>query len=496
MALTAGADNVNLDSTHAIDVQLIPISISQALATDGTHRRIEANSASGNVSLTLPSAATSAGITYFVKRSVSPFNDINIVPNGSDEIDGNNANYSLTIMRNWVEIISNGTEWVVIGHANARDEMVFKSLADLTPFLVATSYELPAGRYVFDSDIDLGTNNISLIDGAFYTFKFSDINQITYTGTGAMFDAQVSGTAIKMDDGFLNAPNASEALLMANGNSLILTLVIIVAPKAATLTDMSFVTLNDLPLVGCDDGIECINCGTITAKLLQWNSGSDSAGTALRVTGAGSERLIMTTSDARPMPTEFYLDIDSTYGGKVSVNGGVLDAASGGTFFKGAPSMNQAAPAVEVSNIVGVASSKSEAFSHISGNATATIISTVNTPVKVNAGAGWSDEIRERFNFDSSGIWTYVGLEEIDFRVSFIATVDPSGGTDEISTYLAKNGTVQANTQGTGVTSSGTQITCTGIISMVTNDFLEVFIENNNDTSNITVSVATFLGAA
>jgi len=128
-------------------------------------------------------------------------------------------------------------------------QLAIKQLSDISSFLVGSSYELPSGRYVFDGDLNIGTNNFKLIDGAFYTFKFSNINSITYTGTGPMFDATVSGSAIKMDDGFLNAPNCSEVILMTDGNSLLMTLVIIVAKKWATITDTGFVTLNDMPIL-------------------------------------------------------------------------------------------------------------------------------------------------------------------------------------------------------------------------------------------------------
>jgi len=76
--------------------------------------------------------------------------------------------------------------------------------------------------------------------------------------------------------------------------------------------------------------------------------------------------------------------------------------------------------------------------------------------------------------------------------MSLAATVNPSGGgTDTISTYFAKNGTVLTDTRGKVTASTGSQITNLAIVSLVTGDYVEAWIENNSDTSNITVEVAS-----
>lgn len=372
-----------------------------------------------------------------------------------------------------------------------RTELVIKSLTDIAQFLVGSSYELPAGRYVFDQALNIGLNNFKLITvNGFYTFKFSDINQVTYTGTASMFEATLGGQAIKMDDGFLSVPNGT-CFEMTNANSLILTLVIVIAQKVASLTNVAFVTLNDLPLVGSGDGLTCTNCGTITAKLLQWNSGAGTGGSALRVTGASSDRLIMSTCDARPVSTEAFLDIDTSYSGEASIAGGVFDISVGGVFFK-ATGLDQTTPRIFAAGVVHVPMSRTEIFGHFAGNSTETAIAIVDTPVKINAGSGWDDIKKERFTFSSDGRWTYTGLEDIDVSLSLAATVNPSGGgTKSISTYFAKNGTVLPDTRGNVSASAGGQITNLAIVSLVTGDYIEAFLENNSDTANITVEVAS-----
>ena len=83
-------------------------------------------------------------------------------------------------------------------------------------------------------------------------------------------------------------------------------------------------------------------------------------------------------------------------------------------------------------------------------------------------------------------------MEGRDISLTLTATVNPAGGgTKSISTYFAKNGTVDLNTRGNVSASAGGQITNIAIISLVTGDTVQAFIENNTDTSNITIEVAS-----
>jgi len=490
--LVAGADIQGFSGDEADSILPGALTTATKPLVAVTDRQVFCDPTLGSIILTLPAIVD--GVKFFIKRVTNGGNSVTIT---GQDIDGITGDVALNTVGHFIELIGNAAtssyeivnSWTSEGN---QTEVIIKSLLDLAPYLVGTSYELPFGRYVFDQDIDLGTDNIKLIDGAFYSITATNINTVVYTGTGAMFDASVAGTALKMDDIFLSSPNCSETFLMTDGNSLLTTLVVCISKKVATLTRMEFVTLNEAPLVGSADGLECIDCVTISAKLFQWNDGADTSGVALTVSGALSKRLIMSTCDARPAATECYLDIQSTYAGLVSIAGGVFDNSLSGLFFKGAPSLDQTNPNIFVGGVINVPSSKTEIFGHFAGNATATTIAIVNTPVKINAGTGWTDVRKERFTFLAVGTWTYTGLESMDVSLSATVTVNPSGGgSKSISTYFAKNGTVDVTTRGNVTASAGGQITNIAIMSLVTGDTVEMFIENNTDTSNITVEVAS-----
>ena len=126
-------------------------------------------------------------------------------------------------------------------------------------------------------------------------------------------------------------------------------------------------------------------------------------------------------------------------------------------------------------------------------NATETVISTADTPVLV-AGT-WSEDQATQFTTTAAGRITYDGVNDITLPVdvSFRATV-ASGTNKEISFYLYKNGTVQNNSQVTATVDAADtkNQSITHQITFSNGDYIEMFAENNTDTTNIIVDRAHF----
>lgn len=118
------------------------------------------------------------------------------------------------------------------------------------------------------------------------------------------------------------------------------------------------------------------------------------------------------------------------------------------------------------------------------GNATSTTISTVNTPVKV-AGTTVS-QIGDRFT-NTANRATYNGAKTRLFRVGALISFD---GSDEYTGYIAVNGSVVSETGNTvdllAAAGSGA-MALQHIAELSSGDYVEVWIENNNDTSNVLV---------
>lgn len=126
---------------------------------------------------------------------------------------------------------------------------------------------------------------------------------------------------------------------------------------------------------------------------------------------------------------------------------------------------------------------------YMQGNATATTISSTATPVKV-AGT-WTADISNSFTGTTGGRLTYTGTETQIIRVSAVATLSPTSGSNQhISLYVAKNGTVISGSRQQSHISNGSDMPIAVVwqVSMATNDYIELFVQNGTTTNNIVVS--------
>ena len=126
------------------------------------------------------------------------------------------------------------------------------------------------------------------------------------------------------------------------------------------------------------------------------------------------------------------------------------------------------------------------ALSYLTSVATTTI-TTVNTPAVING--AFTEAEASLFTTNVNGRITYNGIREHGTDVTASITFQSASGTNSYTFYVAKNGTV--------VTSSGVsqQVTAntTANISVVwdlplnTNDFIEMWVENNDNSSNVVI---------
>ena len=123
----------------------------------------------------------------------------------------------------------------------------------------------------------------------------------------------------------------------------------------------------------------------------------------------------------------------------------------------------------------------------MTNNAISTVISTIDTPVKV-LGTTTANAINQKFTHTDNRL-TYVGALIRDFQVT--ATVSlTSGNNNVVGVYVAKNGIVINSSEMYSTTSSGGRaesITCQTILELNQNDYVEIFVENSSSTTNITV---------
>lgn len=132
-----------------------------------------------------------------------------------------------------------------------------------------------------------------------------------------------------------------------------------------------------------------------------------------------------------------------------------------------------------------------DALLSLSGNATETVITTINTPVKV-AGT-WVVERESKMTADTTGRATYDGTRDVVLPITISATVlAVGGGTDVATLYAAPNGVIAAASGATvSITSSAAaRATIIWQDEFSNAEFIEFWVENNSDTSNILITDA------
>lgn len=120
-------------------------------------------------------------------------------------------------------------------------------------------------------------------------------------------------------------------------------------------------------------------------------------------------------------------------------------------------------------------------------NATATVIDTINVPKKV-AGtfvAGMSSN----FTASTTGRMTYNGATTEVVSVRASVTLVPVGTNQVLTIYIAKNGSVIADSRISRTVSAGASgnVGLFYNVSMTADDYVEVFVSNGTSTNDITV---------
>lgn len=170
----------------------------------------------------------------------------------------------------------------------------------------------------------------------------------------------------------------------------------------------------------------------------------------------------------------------------LTISDGAFNRDQGGTFFA-----NNSLDETDVRfNIINNGQQRDSAtFGEFSAveNINETIITAQDTPVKIVATATAGN--LERFTF-ANEMLTYIGKADITLRIQAVcrAFINQNNEDDTFSVYLAKNGSILADSQdkqilGTAISNPATVFIPFSLVELTTNDFIEVFVENNS-TSN------------
>ncbi len=132
----------------------------------------------------------------------------------------------------------------------------------------------------------------------------------------------------------------------------------------------------------------------------------------------------------------------------------------------------------------GIPDSRQDGLGTLTANVTETVISVVDTPVKVTG--TWVEDHSNSFTFDTNGRLTYNGERDlrvpIDISCSFLKA---SGSASKYTVYVAINGSTVG--PGIPVTIGPTEYDSATLVwqhDFQTNDYVELFVESNAGTVN------------
>lgn len=129
----------------------------------------------------------------------------------------------------------------------------------------------------------------------------------------------------------------------------------------------------------------------------------------------------------------------------------------------------------------------------LSNNAVATTISATSTDGSnsVLVAGTWVEQQASHFTTTAAGRITYIGDKDIKVPIDAVVSFEPVSGTNkDIALYIALNGTAISETGLPRRTDSGNPGAVPAIwqLTLSTNDYLELFVENQTDTTNILVN--------
>lgn len=372
--------------------------------------------------------------------------------------------------------------------------IVVNELSDLPTPVAGVITLLDDREYLFTNDVDLGTNRLELNNT---TIKGSESTLITltYSGTGDLFTiasktVRVANIAIDAASGriFNWSCVAGSHIFRCNDVS------IVACDKIGTFNSTAGSVLrftNVSPAAITTDGLEFI--GDYSSFLWETSAANITAGAMFNLGTATFDSFI---ADTILITLGAGSNLISGAASSANINAGGIGLvermriSGAGTPLSGV-SVNDAL--WEFRGNDDIADTRTDGLLSMQSNATNTVIASAGTPVLI-AGT-WVVESTAQMTGTTGGRLTYDGGRDAKLPITASVSVAPvSGANVSVSAQVAINGTIVSNSKRTGTASSGspTSITIPWQENLSPADFVEVFVTNEDNTTDLLVSSAVF----
>jgi len=316
----------------------------------------------------------------------------------------------------------------------------------------------------------LTSTGIGITDAILTTDFTTPIRHITFKGGGVGIEINPSGAGVQpiaLDWTGVNFEGFSISCLFGNIDNFIYS-------KGAVLNAGPFIFAGDAGTIGIDNSLFV---GDGTENLIEIQSTANIA-RRFRVTYSSfvafSSTVAISVDQAATIPVDSYILDTCNFSG-----GGTYLQGIGEFFFDNEPRFRECK---------GIPNTSAVGNYFMRENVVATTFTAQDTPTKI-LGTTTANQINQKFTHTNNRL-TYVGALEGDFQVSSVCTFVCASSNETVGLYVAKNGVVIADSEMYTRSDSRNRaegISVQTITGLTTNDYLEIWIENVADDSNITV---------
>ncbi|WP_347926351.1 cell wall anchor protein [Pontimicrobium sp. SW4] len=390
----------------------------------------------------------------------------------------------------------NGGSWEELKGAVKRDNYkLVKSVADLADELVAGggSKYLLSSNYLYEINGTIAIDFPIELNGAYVKGEDNVEDRLLNSTGGTLFTGNTGGNLKRLT--VLGNGNPIFNITGSGSENLIcLATNFIGASSIGSLSSLNIVFFNTGQFISNASGLTVSNINSYFMTLFTWTASN--SGTFLNMLGTFNE-VQLTNSN---------VNISSGVGIDVSSNPTVAQGtlfnvafAGAGTYVNGYTTGSYVGFNFTNDWFVNCPGIPLEADWIADGNLyiaapIETSITSVNTPVKIAGTTSPLNLFRTESLIDNR--LTYVGEKTRFFSYSCALTVTSASNNQDYSFYIAKNGVILPESkQGRKIATGADKgsITITGVVQLSPNDYIEVWVENNTGSVNITAESMNLL---
>lgn len=368
------------------------------------------------------------------------------------------------------------------------NSIVITTLTDL-PEPVLTVITLADNTlYLIDGDINLGVNTLALGSNTVLIGQGEGVSSITSSSSGTLLTATDNFSLYDMT---IVAPSAT--IFSCTGS----------ASEAAIVNHVTITSASDLgafntwnscifefvTITTTTTGIDFTGaCGEVLMHIVNFNAGYD---VAIDLNTATFDSVNINTCNFENASATSHINIAAS---SANINANKIGRFTDLNFDSGATNIvnnfDTGNIRWESHNNLNLAETNRNAQMYMHTQQTTTISTgsgDAGNPIKINAGTSWVSAHSDQFSVNTNGRLTYVGETETEFLIDCKIAGTVAAGTSNFSFYLAKNGSIitasksHAEFSSTAVTNPSS---AAAIVSLETDDYIELFVENTTDEDN------------